>query len=569
MKLPDFLVLFSLIWGSYGLSSQSYNRSFAHDSLAEAVAITSWGDSTIVAQGFGRKFLELEMLDSAGQPTGLKRVLAPRESISALRLLKLPNRRILLAASYITGCDVNIVYREDYYLLDDQLSIPNSSRYSRVINQSTPLTLSLKSVHLTEDGKILAVGEEGFRLFSAQNLQLEADSIFPGQFMGSILPYAPDSIYVKDLSGLQPSAFFYHPSSQSSSPAPVLGDELMALDSNHWLDWNQSSQVLRRLRKSDFQALDSIFFPTAALGFSPALFFPSPSGLVLQQDSLYFIFSSDFSQLLASGFYHSGFANDYRLSASQFEDGRLRALGIVEPQNAQMEVFDPQLGPAPRFLALSQNARLLNKRFSTIRMGSFPVFRIDVWADWEVTIVNSGTEVLQRLALQKHEGLNGDFCLPQWQNLSFDSLNLAPGDSFSFALSSFHQSIRNDTSEGEARLRLQAVMANGNIPVWTGTTDTSIAFGLSTQDWSLKPSLRLYPNPAKEQVWLEIPSALRQVALRYRLYHLTGTLAQSGALQKSERQSIALSALPPALYLLCIEDETGNTLAQTKLRVGL
>jgi len=84
-----------------------------------------------------------------------------------------------------------------------------------------------------------------------------------------------------------------------------------------------------------------------------------------------------------------------------------------------------------------------------------------------------------------------------------------------------------------------------------GLTDAWYAIyqenALNSNDVSPLGAARLYPNPAREQLWVELPEGLH--AAQYSVYDMMGKAVMQGNFAE-RRNTLATGALPPGMYLL-------------------
>jgi len=87
--------------------------------------------------------------------------------------------------------------------------------------------------------------------------------------------------------------------------------------------------------------------------------------------------------------------------------------------------------------------------------------------------------------------------------------------------------------------------------------DTLSVIISSVQEVSINPQIELYPNPAKDQLHIQL-SGFDQIPHSVQVYALSGQLVKSENLTSNTQNTIDISALPNGLYILKAGDANGD-----------
>jgi len=86
--------------------------------------------------------------------------------------------------------------------------------------------------------------------------------------------------------------------------------------------------------------------------------------------------------------------------------------------------------------------------------------------------------------------------------------------------------------------------------IWGNKVGTAWHFSITDNPETIKPKLKIYPNPTKDKVNIE--TELTDGTISYKVITLTGSIVLSGT---TEGKSINISTLPSGVYQFVVENK--------------
>ncbi|MEL6973577.1 MAG: T9SS type A sorting domain-containing protein, partial [Bacteroidota bacterium] len=126
-------------------------------------------------------------------------------------------------------------------------------------------------------------------------------------------------------------------------------------------------------------------------------------------------------------------------------------------------------------------------------------------------------------------------------------------------------------AEGLGEVYFLVEATNGNCATWFKVeidgeiTEAPRPFTADTSLPTPAYDLRVYPNPTTDQVRLYLPQQEVGAAPGWSLYNLQGQLLSQGVFTEATSTTVDLTTLPPANYLLRLQDAEGSHLSSTSI----
>jgi hypothetical protein len=181
----------------------------------------------------------------------------------------------------------------------------------------------------------------------------------------------------------------------------------------------------------------------------------------------------------------------------------------------------------------------------------------DVSAYYDVTIKNNGVITLDSLYLESFGMYSG-----QWYNCTenmtkkIQGLGLAPGNSTILNGINIYRYAGYGNPGAKINFTLAAVAPNGKLD--SNPSDDTLSFrgiitGIKTAQDN-RPDLRLYPNPARDEIFIENPA---EPGSSVNVSDITGKILMSQKIQQGQN-IVKIDQLRPGIYFVVIHSESGS-----------
>lgn len=189
--------------------------------------------------------------------------------------------------------------------------------------------------------------------------------------------------------------------------------------------------------------------------------------------------------------------------------------------------------------------------------GTGTTYRYEIEAQYDLEVKNNGYNILDSVTLLQY-GDPGFFEGPLARP-TFRGMGLNPGQDTTLSITDTLDMLTPTSTSGTFGLKIFGAVANGKIIQNYNIPAQSQVFipQLNTPKLAYQETIKVYPNPATERVYIEVPRNDWEVQ-QIQLLNGSGDILLKTEPSKSNKHEIWVSELPPSVYFIKVQTNQGS-----------
>jgi hypothetical protein len=462
------------------------------------------------------------------------------------------NGKLLLYGHYIEGCDV--LLDEGFYLYE----LDNQWNWSRAKTQS----VSLSGVHdliEMDNNRLFMLTGNGYVLLNATTYDtIKTASVLSGLDIRQAIYLGGDEVLVdgRTWASAQPRQLTLDVSTNSIAYSGLSGGYHFDVSDTLVGVYKPAFNRVVRYNRFTQTATDSININlSATIGVFDVL--ATQNHLLLKSSQNLHAYS--FPNMDSAGAYEPHNTSAWFIAKEEQVSTSINGeIAVIGPYLSHIGLESGSFGIPHASIAgpLSMHVENISTSILSIDTNGFHLTGtrgVRLEADWEVTLYNNSTEVLDSFRLM-HTLPIDMFCGPRFGKTADTVYTLMPGDSVKVQVYKVPSGdIRFNGTDVTNFYEVHAVMANGKqVDALTATGSVTIQ-NVSVEEFDLS-DLAIFPNPAQDVVRIDSDLPWQQIDL----INLEGKVVRTFSQANTSSNSIQLQGLRAGIYLVKIQTEKGN-----------